>query len=81
MTGKVDAQERHAECECNGVPGMSILRTTMKEHNLWFRCSPFESREFSVAVYRDEFSGNHRGRGVGDAVFRSIFMKHSEFVV
>jgi hypothetical protein len=53
----------------------------MKEHDLWFRGSPLESREFPLAVYRDEFSGNHRGCGVGDAVFRSIFMKHSEFVV
>jgi len=80
VAGKVDTQQWNVQREGDGVPGVSVLCTAMKKHQLWLANAPLQCGQLASVSH-----GNKLARDGGllkrDAIFSGVFVKHAEFVI
>ena len=81
MAGEVDCDKWSAKGEGDGVPGVSVLRTTVQEHDLWWRGSPHKRAERAFGIDIDADSAN-RWRAIPcNSDFGRVVLEERKLVV
>ena len=81
VPGKVDGQQRPAQGQRHGVPGVGVLRAAVHQHELGRAAAPEQAGDRPAR--RDlDVDAPHLGRPVvGQAVFGGVLVEQPELVV